>query len=876
MSTDTESTLEINEFRGVNRYVEGTVRPPNQFQVIQNMNVPNDGELATNGGMTEASENFADDLYLNNINYLSQSLGETPSLVTPAISKLSPRKQVVGYLASNDFPTIFPSGMVFTAQGTGSTAHKVRTVFVALGGVEQYTETSSVNFGSLGCQVTLPTNTPDYVYCVNFYVEEISGGVTGTFIWAGSLTRVEGVFPASVILPEPVATGNSNNTVYAATPTSAAFTIGVDTINGRLSGGRIYYFGVAPWIGRGGSVVRWYDASTRLFSVFLPEGYNTITVSFSGLPAQAGDVTPANYSSVVLFMGTTPEDMLPVTVGTAGGKPVPISKTDAASGVTIYHLPVNSNMAPTAAQISWGSGSYSYNMSAIAGRVQGSMVLSRPTSLFTQSLSLGLTSFRGFFVVDDHDAIPSWSANRVELLKNYDIFGYTVKSQSGFAGAVPSAISWFPGPGVTPGSLISQPSPGAAQFGNLMVYADSTNTLYYTNGVVLKQIIPDNGKAKIPITSNVISFQNRLVAGGGTSNWDYTSSTVTYSEAANMNDFGSTLNSFSVIGQEGSEIQGFVVYSQNLLNTGLGTFLVIGKQTSCFTWNGLTGADMIVAQLENSTGFAGPRSFCQTKFGPVYVGYDNLYLVRSQTEVVPIGYEFRDVLVGFNARQRERMLCSWHQDNVKISYTSETGLPSADLLLCDREIWMQMTYVGGEVRRAWSGPHIIPRIKDVAVCDLWDPTAIGTNNPKRDLRYAIHNDELAVSPFTVTSQVVLMDDPASSEQLGDPQSRQIVISNLGLQADHFRKLLNRVYLAVQQAENLSITATLDFEDGSTPATLTLTKNASGTVRNFLQAFVTTRKVGRITKLTLDWDGTLPMSIYDISLLFKVQRRRLIT
>lgn len=138
----------------------------------------------------------------------------------------------------------------------------------------------------------------------------------------------------------------------------------------------------------------------------------------------------------------------------------------------------------------------------------------------------------------------------------------------------------------------------------------------------------------MPIVGNCIAYQNRLILGGGAQNYYYTPGIVYYSEPDFPNNFGTAGNQISAISEETSAILGFAIYGQNLITSGLNTFLVIGKETSAFLWNGRTGKDELVQQLERSVGFTSTSCVAQTKYGPIYVGYDNVYLVGSQTDVV--------------------------------------------------------------------------------------------------------------------------------------------------------------------------------------------------------------------------------------------------
>lgn len=73
----------------------------------------------------------------------------------------------------------------------------------------------------------------------------------------------------------------------------------------------------------------------------------------------------------------------------------------------------------------------------------------------------------------------------------------------------------------------------------------------------------------------------------------------------------------------------------------------------------------------------------------------------------------------------------------------------------------------------------------------------------RDLRFS-----------TEVSSINQRDVEGLGTFLGTDIEHFIQITRLGLKADHFRKLLNRIYLAVKIAQNEDFIATIKTEDGT--------------------------------------------------------------
>jgi len=877
MSTDNEQDLEINQFRGVNRYSEGTVTPENEFQTIQNMYLPSEGELRGLGGVRAETQTMQGDP--TRLFYLNQDWHA--SNYDPTLTITSGRGLVAFYrppwfAGATAFPSP-PTGVTFSTSGGSPTTHKVRVVFVLSGGQETYTEYTGVSFEVNGATATLPTNVPAICFCVNYYVETIFGPGAGSFIWAGTLSRLKGSFPANIILPKPDTTGL--DALYSVTPAS----IRCVPTTGNLQGGKTYYFGLAPYIGTSAINVRLQGATSNLLAYTLPADKSGITLSFQSIASNAtppppGGVVPI--TRVVIYMGLTPTDMLPIWVSGSTGKAVPTLIATAVAGVTITDLPLNSNMAPHTDEITWVSPNYEYSFEEpayVSGALpQLSAIYCRQAVAFeTSNTQTNFYGLGAYFLPDARVSDGPGDPERIELLPNLDMRTITVKSQDnlilvGGAEPTPDLFTFYADGFSQPYEPGNYPTTAyginSTQFGNFLFFADGYSIPYTTNGIVIKPAFRANAKAPMPIVGNCIAYQNRLILGGGAQNYYYTPGEVYYSEVDAPNNFGASGNQLSVISEETSAILGFAIYGQNLITSGLNTFLVIGKETSAFLWNGKTDpADILVQQLERSVGFTSTSCVAQTKYGPIYVGYDNVYLVGSQTDVVPIGFEIQDIILGMTSAQKKRMKAVWHEDHLKIAYPSDPGILS---VVYDREIWCKMIQSGGNLKRYWTGPHDITdaNYQDMVVAKIWEEGA----EENRDLRFS-----------TGTSSINLRDVEGLGTFLGQDIEHFISITRLGLKADHMRKLLNRIYLAVKIAQNENFIATIKTEDGTydgaTSFSMTIPATLVGSAfKKILQKWVTERIMSRITTLEIANTSDAPVSIYDISLLFKVLKRRKIT
>lgn len=830
MATTKEGTLQINRFGGIDRTEDGTVNDPSLFYTMQNMYPLESGKLSNLGGVTK--------LNASALAGISEFVHVAPYVSSQGASG------ILGlYRFTDTIPN--PSGMVFTTQGAATATHNVITSFVGPGARTANTTTNAVQFGASGVQVTLPTNVPDYVSCVHFYGEIVSGGVTGGYIWMGSLCRRGGTFPASIILFEPTASGNSTNTQYSATPTEAR----VQTYNdasGKLLGGRRYYFGIAPWIGVGGTVVRFADTSNKFFVVDMPEGHNAFKVRFISLPATAGNNVASAYTHSVLFLGTEAGDMLPVCDFTDGRiRTIPNSSLTTVYGFTVLELPYNSNLHPSYTQLSRDTvfGKWNYTVEAIAGKYQGYFMLCSSTPYgapYFSGAGLGLVMFPSNYVYGLTETISD--SNRIEIYPNPTMWNWTIQS----SGLTTLSAS----PRELPSFFEDSGTVNHALFQNRTFFVNGYNVPFYTNGQCLKPITKANGVASPPvICKNVSAVGNRLVFGGGPSNIFYTEGYIVASASADFMTYsGGSAVQLLTLSPDSGDIIGLGRYSQDLSVDGAISYLVIGKERSILVAN-LDSSTPYVREISRESGFASDKCFVNTTMGPIFVGRDNVYRMISANQVEPIGFQVDSIIKAMSKSTLATVKALWHEDNVKIGWV--------DADETDTELWLQLKRNPGGVSLKYSGLHYMKPYVSMAVIPRFGELI--------NYRVSIYGADL-----------YSRDSSSSASNVGTAQDRVLVISRLGMGRDHFRKVMTRLYLALIMEVDETFDITLDFEDGSAQYTTSSTALIANGPRQFLETLLDERPMGRVVKVTVENSSENLLSILDVSLLFNTKRRRRMT
>lgn len=373
--------------------------------------------------------------------------------------------------------------------------------------------------------------------------------------------------------------------------------------------------------------------------------------------------------------------------------------------------------------------------------------------------------------------------------------------------------------------------------------ANNDNGIFYTNGYVLKPIIRSDSTVRIPTSKYITSFDARLVVGGGSESWQNTKNQVYYSGPDLPFNWGASApNTFNVFSQQ--DINGFGAYSQNLTTSGFAQYLLISKKDALFSWSGDTQEGP--QQLYFGFGMASPGSFIETDFGPILIARDNVYALQGG-RLQDIGDNIEPILKSLSEEQLEKIVAVYHDKKIKFGYPSVAGEP------LDREFWLELRTERGENVRYYSGPHILKSYDTQASTIIF--------GEDRDLR------------FSALGKRLYLRDTGSKNDT-DSIDRKIVISRLTMDATHFQKLITQLYMATSVVSDETYNICFEFEDGTQQYIGAL---ASLSVRSpqLCQMFIKGRVRGRIVKLVIENSSSTANSIYNISILYEIFKRRLL-
>lgn len=321
MGNPKEITLQVKDFRGINRFADGSVTPPNEFETLDGFHPPSRGELATNGGVSSQG---------------SAVTGVARWVRSALIRTAEGRDKTLAFfvpdVSSFSFPTITTSN--FTGLSAGANTNTFVIQYVGPGGLVwtyEYLYDNTVELDDGGTfTFVLPSGIPDYIAQVDVYLGASGAYTTGfASLWCGSAHRGPSGLPSQVICFVPVDAVSSSaistntairpDTVFVDSDNTAALWTGQG-----LTPGKIYYLGIAGHMGVGdgpnddlrgvrASVVDSNDPATTLSFVAPISGTSIIRMGFANRPAGAGantiQVHGIDVQRFVPFIGCTPEDM---------------------------------------------------------------------------------------------------------------------------------------------------------------------------------------------------------------------------------------------------------------------------------------------------------------------------------------------------------------------------------------------------------------------------------------------------------------------------------------------------------------------------------------------------------------------------------------
>lgn len=439
--------------------------------------------------------------------------------------------------------------------------------------------------------------------------------------------------------------------------------------------------------------------------------------------------------------------------------------------------------------------------------------------------------------------------------------------------------------GYSNNSLLNEPNFFFTKYAYRNYTTNGGQSPFYTNGYVAKPIQrnstsstatpPSQPYAIPPIASYIQLVNNKLIAAGGVECFANTPGGFYASDSSDPNSWGvptsttapAPWNFFALDAGDTSPINGLGYYSQNLTQSGPSAFLLVSKANTVYSWNLLTGSNAIVAAIYNGSGFIGPRAFAVTNLGPCFVGKDNVYFVRSGNEIDPIGNEVKPILVALGDMGKF-VTAVFHNNIFKFFYTPTIVSPTPDTALLDKEIWLQLNIEEGQTVKRFTGPHTLKSV------------------------YYQGNGKFSTYPnMRISSNganLYLRDSTSVYTNDGSPIDCDLVWNQLTLQADHFIKLLTRLYARTKVNETITATISIDSYDQSgggqgtssgTPTTytdtMTWTYNGPPQSYRLFQKLFTARIRGDIFVPSIAFSTSSDTRIVDVSFLYNVQRRRLL-
>ncbi len=901
MATDKEETLQIKKFRGVDRFVQGTAKEPDYFYLLQNMNQPNPGELKSLGGVTKlngaaisgveefkharfldlgAAEKSLIAFYESNVSSIPAPSGQT--FATSGGSSANRNVYLMYVGPGNSYSKSVPASQAIEANGLTVTLPTNVPTYVFC--VHVFIADTSGNYLWSGSFTRRDNAFPASILCprptgpvATLLVSDWTPAkFSVTFGTGGNLTPKRQYYFGLAPWISPVKNGVSYKTnngsvmscylpegktsialtfeycpaaivddIAAPFTTEVAIAFGCVFVGTTLEDGLICGNNVT----NGTILPTAVSVEQSLTITSVSAGNDTVTLTgnvpelarlkyVAGTPDGGLTNNGYYYARNVVYNSATNVSTFQLSADPDGT----VANLDAAGvtqtlryrnlSVTIKEIPESSDLWSLADSI---DSSGALNGFSIPSRSQGIAYLtvaSTPSSADPTGLGcMAITT------------LPFTPSSRREILTNHNQKSFTAQDHTPDS----STLSAF---------VPSTTDPiQSRQYAGRMWCVNGFNTPFYTNGYAVKPAVVDGPVDEdefpnwFPITDFLEFFKDQLCLAGMSGNATYTEGFVYPSATGNPNDWGlvgATPTAQPVRGSDPSEILGLNIYSQDLSNLGPQTFLVTGKRNSVFTWDG--DPSNVPQQIDKAVGFAGPNCYALTKFGPVYVGRDNVYLFRTSQDVVPIGDSFKDIIQNLSNEKLFSIQAVYVDEEVKI------GIPTGETSDLDSEIWLRMWYDRGGIQKTWTGPHVM---KEYTLCAIVDEF-----EGERNYRASISGADL-----------FRRDDPGSFLNDGQLIQRNVTILNLGMTSDHLLKLITQLYMGLRIVQDEEFTITLQAQDGSQSLVFSTGIEASGNLRQMLQCRFDQRFLARVLQLSVQNESDADLSIYDFSILFQPMRRR---
>lgn len=919
MSTDSEGTLQIKNFKGVDRFTEGAESRPDVFESLQNWYIKNPGEMTSISGVTK----------LNAIN-----LPNVSEIVhIKALETEDEKRLIVFYKPDTSAVPATPSDCVVTALG-GTTVSRDVLVECCTGGGGRSSRAylAQTIDSNVGATMTTGTDPGLRVRCMNFYVKSSSG----TYIWTASAFRKpNGLFPAKVVIFPPGADQTAGTILSSLLPGRFSASASYDAA-ASLPDNRIYHFGISPWIYSNILTnINYADQNTPTigFSCFVPTGKNKITGTFYYLPFNILDSVSAEVamSRVVVYAGVTPNDMMPIADFTqsdilAEGDGIASTITKTAVTLTAFDVDLAtdtftclvSQEVPNGTILKFTAGTatgltantYYYVVNAtydgvttvkfqLSATYGGAAIdITAKSGLNTIQFKFAQVSFTMGFLPRQMTLAPQenetglgGSSKNVQYPKanaspgrTLGIADLTVPNASPIA---PSFLGCF--------SVSSKNISSATMLENFIPNFTYTHDITYQANRFLTGISPATlqnfGSAmQLALASKIQSRQygDRLVCANGY-NFQF------YSNGYMCRPCLTTYAASPVPGPIGKFIEIYkdkaIIASSESNNWYQEGFVYYSADGDIFDFNDLTR--VLKVNTSDQSQIAGLALYSQdlsTTGGQTYLVVGKLQSVftwNGDVSAAPVqiqkaaGFVSPDCMVNTTLGP---IFVSY--DNVFLFTSSQNIIPVGDAI---KPILSSLTPTQlGLISVGYHKEHVkIGYPSDASLdSEIWLKLIYengGVNRywtgPHLMKKYtnacvAHQFDGAAQVRFSFDgADVFERDDPGSTSNDGEMIHRLIRSDNQGLGVDHFAKLITKIYMHLRLTQDEDFFITLVGEDASGNLVLQTTAQNTGNNRQLKQIQIPQRYLARILSITIENTSNGDMSLYDLSILFHQIRRR---
>jgi hypothetical protein len=394
--------------------------------------------------------------------------------------------------------------------------------------------------------------------------------------------------------------------------------------------------------------------------------------------------------------------------------------------------------------------------------------------------------------------------------------------------------------------------------------------LFETDGYVSRLLGYDYGTSSPPRSKFISVYQESLVIGGG-SQFSESFNKVFFSNALNPYNFSQTGSgadlAFIVISQTPEAVSNVGIYSFGTGVDGPRSQLLITKKNSLWALTDLPTdftSQTFMTSLSARVGSVG-ATIVNTPIGTLFASKENVYIVDSNGEPVPIGDGIESIL---RESYMENAWACFHKNHYKLSFASSEDSGN------DLELWLDIRKTKAlKGRPVWYGPHI------------------GRELTYSNNEYLVDDSDDRVISDITEKRLYFTDTEDIPSDFGAAVKAKIVTKEYKLEpAQMANKLMTRFYWKLKVMRPTSLTDTTTIDAGAQEETQVLevappdqaTWDQSSFVMTIFDSawhalypyFYQNRLVGRTVQKTLEHDAIDNVSISGLALLYKVETRRL--